>query len=893
MKSRLLLGLCTVIGCASSPNSRPAGPPHGATASAASDSAGGHASATESKGPRILQPDWGERGERPRTYDLKHIRFALDFDLTGRTIAGEITNVVAPFESGLREIEFDSEELTITKATVDGKNAEFTVGPKTVKVALDHSVPPGQDVRVTLTYHGKPRTGLHWVGPEHGYPDKAREVWSQGEDMDNHFWLPTWDYPNDRTSWEAILTVPADLTAVSNGVLVDTKPGPRAGTKTWHYKMEQPNVTYLIAVAIGPWERYADTWRGKPVEYFVPKGTGEAMARRSFGRTPEMLEFFSQKAMGVEYAWPKYAQVAVNEFVVGGMENVSNTLQTALTLHDERAHLDQQSEGLVAHELAHQWFGDLMTCRSWDHLWLNEGFATYFGALWTEHSEGEAAFRAEMARNQDGAREEDDAKDPIALAETYFTRAQDRSFPGRLVYTKGSSVLHMLRFVVGDQVFAKGIQHYVQTNRDRTVDSEDLRRAFADVTGQPLEWFFQEWVYGAGVPEFAVDAAWDAKHNVEVVTVKQQQKVGGLVPYFRMPVDLAIVEGGKKSVHRVWVSQAENRFELPAAHRPQLVRFDEGGWLLKTLKFDKPTKELAWQLEHDETWAGKAEAIAALADKVNDDDATVALARLAGSSAAVSLRTRAEAALGARRTSDRARKALLAALEAKGTGQTGARDAARVRTAAAKALGGFAGNGEVATALENHLGSDDSYATRAASVRALGRVLGKQALDTIAAASTQKSWQDQVAVAAIETMADVDPQRALPRLLAAAEPGQPYALRVRAFDVLGRISPELEGAERAHVYDALDRGMEADYYRARMTALRAMGSLGGTRAQERLERASKEEADPGYRKTAERTAGQVKKGVALKEENDRLKQRVNDLERELRGEVKHPAGARR
>jgi aminopeptidase N len=888
MNPRLGFGVLLAFGCASGVGARPAVPPH-----ASGDVAtAGNVAVAETDAPRVLQPDWGERGERPRTYDLKHVRFAVDFDMPGRAIAGEVTNVVAPLEAGLREIEFDSEELAITKATVDGKNALFSVGAKTVKVAVDPPAPAGKDLAVTLTYHGTPRNGLHWVGPENGYPTKPREVWSQGWKMDNHFWLPTWDFPNDRTSWEAILTVPADLTAVSNGTLVDTKSGPRPGTRTWHYRMAEPNVTYLITVAIGPWERYADSWRGRPVEYFVPDGSGEAKARRSFGRTPDIMEFFSTQAMGVPYAWPKYAQVAVDEFMFGGMENVSSTLQTALVLHDERAHLDAQDEGLVAHELAHQWFGDLLTGRSWDHLWLSEGFATYFAALWTEHSEGDAPFRDEMARSQDGAHEQDDPKHPIALAETYFTRSQDPDAFFSLAYTKGSSVLHMLRFVVGDTAFRKAIEHYVTAHREQLVDSEDLRRAFADVTGQPLEWFFQEWVYGAGIPDFEVSARWDAKRSVEVVTVKQVQKVGGLVPYFRMPVDLAIVVDGKKAVHRVWVSRAEDQFELPATRKPQLVRFDEGGWLLKTLRFQKPTAELVWQLEHDPSWAGQAEAIVDLTDKVRDDDATNALVRFAGGNAAVSVRTRATLALGTRRQSDRARKALLFALESSGSGERGTRDAARIRAAAARALAGFAGN-EVATALEHHLQEDPSYATRAASVRSLGRVLGKAGFDQIAAAQAQPSQEDRVAVAALETMAEVDLQRALPRLLAAAEPGQSYALRLHGLEILGRISPGLEGAARSRIFDVLDRGMSADYYRAREVALRALASLGGPRAQARLERASREEADPVFRRSAERAAERAKKGVGLIEEIDRLEQRVSDLERELRGEFKRSSDANR
>ncbi|HJZ88586.1 MAG TPA: M1 family aminopeptidase, partial [Polyangia bacterium] len=824
-------------------------------------------------GPHILIPDWGTRGERARSYDLNHIRFAIDFDLTKRHIRGRVTNVVAPFTDDLKAIELDAEELHILSARIDGRPARFTTGKKSVQVALDRPARAGVPLEVTLEYEGTPRTGLHWVGPEPGYPDKPLEVWSQGEDMNNHFWLPMWDYPNDRTTWESFLTVPAELTAVSNGSLVGVEAGPRPGTRTFHYKMAEPNVTYLIAVAVGPWERYADAWQGRPVEYFVPRGTGEVTARRSFGQTPDMIDFFSKHAIGVDYPWPKYAQTAVAEFVVGGMENVSSTLQTDLTLHDERWHLDQTSESLVAHELAHQWFGDLLTCRSWDHLWLNEAFATYFEVLYAEHLRGRDELEMEMWKNQTQAKEGDDPESPQPLVQTYFTRTDDR--PSRAVYSRGSSVLHMLRFVVGDARFRRVIQHYVEKNRGRTVDSEDLRRSVAEVTGQPLEWFFQEWVYGAGVPELEVSASWDPAKKQEVVVVKQTQKVGGAVPYFRMPVDIALVIGGKKELHRVWMAQAEDRFELPARERPQMVRFDDGGWILKTLKFDRSTEELSWQLANSDHLSARMEAIDGLGEKLTDERATEALTRVLGQPKAHwAVRARAAEALAARKKSTAARKALLSALED---------PEARVRTATAKALGSFNGDQEVALALQQHLQSDRSYATQAAAVHALGQVLGKAGFDVVASGLAIPSQRDRVGTAALETMAEIDPGRALPRLLEAAAVGKPYPLRMSALSALARASADVDGADKLRIYEVLDQGLRADYYRARLAALRALGQLGGERAQARLERAAKEEIDPGFRRAAQRLAEQVKKGVALKDENTRLKRRVEELEKELRG----------
>jgi aminopeptidase N len=864
--------LCTSCATGRSPLGQAAGKST-ATGPSRERDASGRGPAESAASPHVLSPDWGERGERARSYDLKHIRFALDIDPKARHIRGEVTSTVAPFADGATEIELDAEELHILEARVGGRSASFQVGPKSVKVRLPQPVAAGSDVDVTLRYEGNPRNGLHWVGPEPGYPDKPLEVWSQGEDTDNHFWLPTWDYPNDRTTWESALTVPADLVAVSNGQFLGDAPGPRPGTRTWRYRMAEPNVTYLIAIAVGPWERFTDSWRGKPVEYFVPRGTGEATARRAFGDTPAMIEYFSRQAIGVDYPWSKYAQIAVAEFVVSGMENVSATLQTDRALRDERGALDHSSETLVAHELAHQWFGDLLTCRSWDHLWLNEGFATYFEVLYLEHRRGRDEMQAEMAQNQRRAVEEDDVGAPAPLVETYFTRDHSKQ-PLELVYTRGSSVLHMLRFVLGDRAFFRVIHEYVTHHRGKSVDSEDLRRVIADVTGQPLEWFFQEWVYGAGWPAFEVTASWDATRKVEQVVVKQTQKVGGLVPYFRMPVDIKLVAGGKRQVHRVWVSQAEDRFELPAAQPPSLVAFDDGDWLLKTVHFEKSTADLVWQLEHDDQLAGRLQATHDLAERVTDPAATAALAQaLRSRGGHQKLREELAEALSNRRRGPVAQSALLAGLSDPD---------AHVRAAVAEALGAFVGQTDVAEALERTMTSDRSYATQGAAIKSLGRVLGRPGFEVVSRGLALRSPEERVATAAMEALAELDPVRALPRVLEAASAGRPYAMRLRALATLGRMASDIDGSERGRVFEALDQALAADYYRARTSAIRALGRLGGERARERLERAAREEASPEFRKLAKRTAESVKSGVTLKDENQRLKRRVEQLERELR-----------
>ncbi|HEY0783419.1 MAG TPA: M1 family metallopeptidase, partial [Thermoanaerobaculia bacterium] len=316
-----------------------------------------------------------------RLYHLEHVKLDLRFDLVAGTVAGTATNTLTPLLPGVDHLVFHAAELDVKKVRVGGQEAAFALDPtaQTLTVRLAAAAGPTDKLEVAIEYAAKPRSGLYFVGPDAGYPTKPREMFSQGETELNRYWFPSWDEPDDRTTTETLATVQKPYQAISNGRLVEVLDRPD-GWRTYHWSMEQPHSTYLTSVAAGEFTRIADEWHGIPIEYYVPVAlAGEA--RRSFGDTPAMMDFFSNLT-GRPYPYAKYAQVAVHDFMFGGMENISATTQTARTLHDERAELDNPSEELVSHELAHQWFGDLVTCRDWGEGWLNEGFATYSEYIW-------------------------------------------------------------------------------------------------------------------------------------------------------------------------------------------------------------------------------------------------------------------------------------------------------------------------------------------------------------------------------------------------------------------------------------------------------------------------------------------------------------------------------
>ena len=332
-----------------------------------------------------------------------------------------------------------------------------------------------------------------------------------------------------------------------------------------------------MMVAAGEFTEIRDAWRGRPVTYLLP-ASKVTFARRTFGKTPRMMEFFSKK-IGYDYPWAKYSQVAITHFMFGGMENTSATTLADTSVHDPSLP-GESPDSLVAHELAHQWWGDLVTCRDWAHAWLNEGFATYFALLWTEHERGDKAFREEVA-----ATAKEYMQSPAArtrpLVYNVYRRPFDLFFDG-VIYPKGALVLHMLRHVVGDEAFFEGVGIYARRHEFSNATTDDLEAAMEEASGQQLDWFFDEWTEGIGYPDFEVATSWDASAGTLTLRVRQKQAEGsGQV--FRMPIDVRIETGTTARTERVLVDARENTFTFPLAAKPKSVDVDPDDWVLKRI----------------------------------------------------------------------------------------------------------------------------------------------------------------------------------------------------------------------------------------------------------------------------------------------------------------------
>jgi len=480
----------------------------------------------EAQQPNPFQPPQARVQYAPdRDYDLKHLKVRLRVDYGKRAIEGVAANTLAPLRGPLREVRLHcGKELAVTGCAVNGVKADHTRdGEFLVVLVPGVPIPRGRDAVVTVTYTGGKGQGgsfgagggFHWIGSSPTY-DKSREgFWTQGETGYNRTWVPTWDYPNDFATTESITTVPAHWSVVGNGVPVSDTLDKGGKTRTVHWRMTQPHATYLLSLVGGPLDIKKSVWRDVPLWYVVPKGRA-SLIEPSFSDTPQMLEFFSQ-ATGVKYPWPKYAQNAMHEFG-GGMENVSSTTLGANALTDARQGYRNMS-GLNAHELAHQWFGDLVSCRDWGNTWLNESFATYFQNLYFEHHQGKNAYD----RGIDGAmagylREARRYKRPLA---TNLYANPDRMFDSH-AYPKGATVLHTLRRQIGDAAFFGGIRRYLEKNRHQPVETEDLCRAITEASGINVEPFFDQWVYKPGHPVLDYSWTWDeAKKQAVAAAVRE------------------------------------------------------------------------------------------------------------------------------------------------------------------------------------------------------------------------------------------------------------------------------------------------------------------------------------------------------------------------------------
>ncbi len=681
---------------------------------------------------------------RSHDYDLVHQRIELrDFDWDSTSFEGRVATTVIARRPDLDSLILDAGELLgIRSVTAQGGTALRTSRHgDTLVVHLPRPAAFGDTVSFSIDYHGRVRNGrgLTFIQPE-GRTHRPQQIWSQGEATNNHLWFPTYDAPNDKASWEVLATVPADFTAVSNGSLVQDHDN-GDGTHTVHWSEEKPSATYLASLVVAPLVKVHDEWKGRPIDYYVYR-EDEPRARRLFSVTPDMIQTYTDLT-GVDYPWAKYAQTTVADFF-GGMENVSATTLVDW-LPDPAAYADRPWYQwiLIPHELAHQWFGDFVTTEDWADIWLNEGFAEFMpGQYWRVRN-------GEMTA-------EDYYLDEYAQ---YVAADQRRRMPiaalgSNVIYPKGALVLEMLHDYLGDDAFWAGVHRYLVDHAFGTATTDDLRQAFLDATGQNLDWFFSEWLYGAGHPRFLVTTTYDPAAQRLTIVAEQTQKdsleasAEGLryttAEVFRMPVTVRVATAAGDVRTRDWIDQRVDTITVDGVtSEPRFIVFDEGNHVLKEMTFRQPTSRLAAQLTGDPDLWDRDWVIDRLAERTDDDDARDALIQAATS--ADYFLTRAEAASALAGFGDGKTRAALARDVASDT-------SAQVRAAAIEALGRIGGH-DAARAAGDAFRTDSSYQVRAAALIAIARSDSANAAADIRTALESSSYRNVVRDAALSAIA--------------------------------------------------------------------------------------------------------------------------------------------
>ncbi len=513
-----------------------------------------------------------------RDYDLQHLAVTLTINPASRSFTGSSANTLSPLKGTLSVIRLNcGTTLNILDCQVDGKPATYTRTGEWLMIRPSLPIPAGAKTVVTLRYTGTDQNaagfgggegGLHWIRPDANIPDHVG-LWTQGETDGNRNWAPTWDYPNDFTTTETTVTVPQEWTVIGNGVEVSNITNAQAGTRTVHWKMDLPHATYLLSLAAGPFDVKEDTWQNIPLRYVVPRGKGNLIPA-SFSDTGDMLTYFS-KITGVKYPWPKYAQNAMYDFG-GGMENVSASTLGSNSLTDARSGFRGMAS-LNSHELAHQWFGDYVTCSNWGDVWLNESFATFFQFLYFEHSRGKNAYDTEVNNAMQAyLAEARRYKRPIV---TNFYANPDVMFDSH-TYPKGGTVLHTLRRKIGDTAFFRGVNLYLTQNGHKPVETANLITAMNEATGKDLKPFFDQWVFKPGHPVLNYVWSYEDSAKQVVLTVRQQQDTSDGTPLYNIEnAQAGIIAGGKLvRVPAPLTGQAEQVFRFPSPTRPEAVLFD-------------------------------------------------------------------------------------------------------------------------------------------------------------------------------------------------------------------------------------------------------------------------------------------------------------------------------
>jgi aminopeptidase N len=814
-----------------------------------------------------------------RLADILHITIDVTPDFKRRTITGTTTIKFAPISKPLTELRLDAVDLDVSSVTSSAEIEGYSVTDEDITITYDPAVPVGAETTVTVIYEAEPKQGLYFRTPEMGYPEQDTHLFTQGESHMAPHWYPNYDYPNERSSSEVICRVPKDMTVLSNGRLVSQKVDSESGLKAVTWYQEKPHVNYLVALVAGKLNKIESKYKNIPIAFYTPVSLIE-YAQNSFKDTADMLAFY-EKEIGVPYPWDRYDQAVVRDFVMGGMENTTLTILTENILFSNETENIRSSQGLIAHEMVHQWFGDYVTCKDWSHLWLNEGFAVYYEKLYDGHKNGRDSMLYNLYRISHGVLRDRSVHKPIV------TRSYDdawEQFDYR-AYQKGGWVLHMLRNELGAEMFRKCVKTYLERHALNCVVTEDFRSVIEELTGRSYDRFFDQWIYNGRHPDLKVSYNWSEKDKLAKISVEQTHEVNENVMLFHFKTKVRFIVGDEPIDREIIVDSKKHDFYFRLPDEPNIVRFDPDYGLLANIKFDKPTAMLYEQLDNHDDVIGQLRALDALKEK-KDRKNIEKLKNALNNDPFYAIRINASSALREIRTNE-AFEALADSL---------AQDDARVRQQVVRDLSRFYRT-ETRTLLRRTLRKETNPAILEVAIRNLGLYQHKGTRRLLLKYLKSVSFRNELASAAIEAIRMLDESffiEPLQRILEEREMDFRSWNFTRGLDTLARITRNED--DKTKVRNFLAGYVNHPKDRIKAGAIRALGTLGDPKAIPIVETFSDDKPDDNIERAAERTLKELRQQKQLvpdeivrlretvdefRKETDKLKNDLDDIKKRL------------
>lgn len=820
-----------------------------------------------------------------REINLLHLALDVTPDFRQRTVAGKATFKFKPIALPLAELRLDGRDLRVQSVTSTEPLAGWQATLDKIVVTFAQPLPPDQEATVVIDYSAAPKEGLYFRTRELGYRPEDEHLFSQGEADLAHAWYPCFDAPNAKFTTDITCRVPEDMVVLSNGRLVSREKDPATGLWATRWAQEKPHTTYLMSLVAGHFKQLETKYRDVPLGFWTPP-SGFEYAPNTFWETTNVLAYF-EKQIGLPYPWVKYDQVCVQDFVAGGMENTSITTLMEETLHPTSFENLRSSQGLVAHELAHQWFGDLVTCKDWSHLWLNEGFATFYEHLYEEFKFGREDLLYRFYQDARMLVNHPDQTTPIVRRD-YAT--PDDQF-NHLNYTKGSWVLHMLRSQLGPELYRRCILTYLSRHQFGNVTTDHLNQALEEVTGRSFDRFFDQWVYHASQPELNIAYEWNEPAKLAHVTIRQDQKLSDRVLLFEFPFAIRFGLSNAVVNRQVTVRQKSEDFYFPLPQAPRTVQVNADLGVLAKISFDQPTAMLYAQLDDAGDMLGRLRAVESLGDK-RERGAVARLQKALNQDSFYGVRIAAAKALRDLGT-DEAFDALRGSL---------AQSDARVRQQVVTQLGGFFRE-PAADVLLHVLDTEKNPEILSAAIQALGTFPQPKIREKLLGYLKSNSFRNQLAVAALGAMKTQDDPAYLAPALACLEKRQ-AEFNSRGFaqglDALGWLAREQTNKDKVRGF--LVAQAQSLRQRVQLAAINALGVLGDAKAVPFLERLasappSAPEKQPAE-KAIERIRSQQKTAaelgtlrgqmLSLQKENQELRRDVDTLKKKF--EAILPAG---